>query len=161
MTDRRDQWLIKPARLSPWRGWNNSLSIHLQAILIPEYRDNSGKKIITTARSIFFANWGGGGRGENVHLKRFRIFGRAKDGGSISLPKRRSRVLRDKKRVSRVIPLSLYSYRRTICLSFFYFFFFSWIQLCTCVYYLYIDSMMLFCGALHVSIGLCMSYRAS
>ena len=34
-------------------------------------------------------------------------------------------------------------------------------QLCTCVYYSYIDSMMLFCGALHVSIGLCMSYRAS
>lgn len=43
---------------------------------------------------------------------------------------------------------------------FFYFFFFL-DQLCTCVYYLYIDSMMLFCGALHVSIGLCMSYRAS
>ena len=160
MTDRCDQWLIKPARLAAvtseiirflrsFDQFTSDINSRISTMVKKKKKKNNDNAInlpLTGGRTC-------------TPQKRFHIVWkneRKTDQFFFQKGVACSKIKREF--LARDSPLCI-SYRRMI--FFFLFLFFLSNQLCTCVYYLYIDSMMLFCGALHVSIGLCMSYRAS
>lgn len=156
MTDRCDQWLIKPARLAvaaeitcfprSFDQFTSDINFRISTIAVKKKKENGDSAI-----NLF--RWRGG---ENVYLKRFYVFGRNERRIDFSLPEKRVACCKIKRESRAWPPPPLFVPSNGL---FLFLFFID--QLCTCVYYLYIDSMMLFCGALHVSIGLCMSYRPS